>query len=151
VEVAFEHPENAALLAYLERSWDGRAMNRSASPEVYDLYSNSLGTHPDLAQRLWSGITTELPEPAGWVVFGRPVLVHPRSGILFGFAEGTHAYALRLPAPERAEALAAGASRVFSYPRGASLSLEALGPEWVFGRWFDKEPAWCLAGFRFAG
>jgi hypothetical protein len=70
-----------------------------------------LGTHPDLVARLWDELTVRLPAGCRWIVHGAPVLARPSSGIIFAFAEGTHTYALRLPAKERDEALRAGARR----------------------------------------
>jgi hypothetical protein len=151
ITVAFDHPVNAAVLRHLGRNWDeSRPGNRSAGPEVFDLFRNSLGTHPDLADRLWKQITVKLPVSCAWVVYGRPVLVHPDTGIVFAFAGGTHAYALRLPEKERQEALAAGAKRVWHYT-DATWDLDDLGAEWIFGGCFQQEQDWCLAAYGMAG
>ena len=85
-----------------------------------------------------------------FVLFGTPVLMHPSSEVVFGFAGGTHTYALRLPEPVRQEALAAGATRVKTYPRQPSLDLEVIGPEWVFCSWLTGEERWCLSAYEFA-
>jgi hypothetical protein len=111
----------------------------SAPPSVYDLRENPLGTHPDLAERLWREITIGLPEPCAWVVCARPVLVHPATGIIFGFALGTHTYALKLDEPELSEAVRLGARRM------------QLGRPWTLGQWRKEEIAWCLAAYRSAG
>ena len=58
--------------------------------------------HPDLVARLWDEITTLLPVDCRFVLFGTPVLMRPDSEIVFGFAGGTHTYALRLPDGVRA-------------------------------------------------
>jgi len=121
-----------------------------ARPEKFARPYDSLGTHPDLVARLWDEITTLLPSDCKFVLFGAPVLMHPDSGIVFGFAGGTHTYALRLPEPVRQEALAAGATRVKTYPRRLSLDLENIGPEWVFCSWLKGEERWCLSAYEFA-
>ena len=152
MQVAFEHPANARLIAYLDRRKEAHApRNRSAPPSVHDLYRNPLGTHPDLADHLWRALTVELPEDCAWVVCARPALVRPSSGVLFGFAAGTHAYALRLPEAERKEALASGLGRVHRFADAEPLDLDELGPEWVLGAWHAREPAWCLGAYHFAG
>lgn len=110
-----------------------------------------LGVHPDLVDRLWKEITRALPADCRAVFLGVPVLIHPETGVVFGLAEGTHAYALRLPPREHAEALAAGAPRVHAYPSGPAFDLAELGPEWVFGRWRAEEERWCAAAYAFAG
>lgn len=138
MNVAFDHPANVRILAFLAAQGDARPENRSAPSSVYDLYRNSLGTHPDLAEQLWEKITAKLPERCAWVVHGRPVLVHPTSGILFGYARGTHEYALRLPESERAAALRTGAQGCFD-------------DEWILGGWHPDELDWCLAAYRAVG
>jgi hypothetical protein len=61
----------------------------------------TLGAHPDLLARLWDELGGALPVDCRWIVFGTPVLVHPKTGMLFGFGGGTHTYAFRLPPRER--------------------------------------------------
>jgi hypothetical protein len=139
VNVAFADPANARVLAYFKRTFDARhPENRSAPPSVYDLMKNPLGTHPDLAARLWNELTIDLPEPCAWVVYARPVLVHPARGIIFGFAWGTHTYALKLDEPEFSAAVQLGARRL------------QLGSPWTLGEWRKEEVAWCLAAYHAA-
>jgi len=115
-------------------------------PRPYD----TLGTHPDLVARLWDEITSLLPQDCRFVLFGTPALIHPDTGIVFGFAGGTHTYALRLPERIRHEALAAGATRLKAYPRHPSLDLDSIGPEWVFCLWLKNEERWCLSAYELA-
>ena len=110
----------------------------------------TLGTHPDLVARLWDEIATQLPADCRFIVFGTPALVRPDTKIVFGFAGGTHTYALRLPEDIRKEALLAGAERVKKYPLQPSLDLDVIGPEWVFCGWFKGEERWCLSAYEFA-
>ena len=111
---------------------------------------DSLGSHPDLVARLWDGITTLLPDDCRFVLLGNPVLMHPVSEVVFGFAGGTHAYALRLPEPVREEAMANGATRIHIYPGRPPFDLEVFGPEWVFCKWLEGEERWCLSAYEFA-
>lgn len=85
------------------------------------------------------------------------MLVHPTTGIVFGFAGGTHTYALRLPPRERADAVKAGARTIHEYPAypelkvaASRLDLADFGPEWVLGGWLKHEEDWCRAAFEFA-
>jgi len=147
--VNFGHPANAGILRHLKRNWDGsRPEHLSRPPDVRDLYG--LGTHPDLVDRLWKGITSKLPEDCAWVVCARPTLVHSVSGIIFGFAIGTHAYALRLPESMRKQAEIISPKRVFQYPDG-DVDLDEIGVEWIFGGWLKGEEDWCLAAWEWAG
>ncbi len=148
----FAHPANERVLRYFKRGWDGsRPGNLSAPPAVYDLHRNSLGTHPDLADRLWKEIVRKLPDECGWVVYGQPALVRPSSGIIFGFAGGTHTYALRLPADVWKEAALLSPKRVWTYAGGQEFNLDEIGKEWVSGDWFKVAEDWCLAAYEHAG
>jgi hypothetical protein len=147
--VDIAHPANAGLLSYLRRGAEPTTPAQESPASIADPYYQ-LGTHPDLVEQLWDKITTHLPLDCRWVVYRRPVLVHPRSGILFGFAQGTHLYALRLPEPEQTAALAAGAARRYEIRGVLSLDLDEVGEPWVLGAWRPQEPRWCRAAFDFA-
>lgn len=129
----------------------------SCAPEsVDDPYCN-LGTHPELVSWLWDELTAKLPEVCKWVVYGSPVLVNPKSGIIFGFAGGTHTYALRLPPAERGAAIKAGCKRISKYPaypelqiKASELKLDDFGEEWLFGQFQACEKDWCLAAYEFS-
>jgi hypothetical protein len=143
------HPANAAVCRYLEGRGRPTLPPLARPEDVYNPYLN-LGTHPDLVARLWDEIAASLPADCRFVVFGTPALVRPDSGIVFGFAGGTHTYALRLPETVRTQALAAGAERVKQYPRQPPFDLDVIGPEWVFGAWLEGEDLWGRAAYEFA-
>lgn len=149
ITVDFQHPANTGILKRLGRSTGGAIVSNGAPEDHPDPYFQ-LGTHPDLVARLWNKITIPLPEKCQWIINKRPVLVHPATGIIFGYAEGTHAYALRLPPAEYQEAIQKGATRIHQYP-SSTFDLDTVGKEWVFGKWLKDEPAWCLAAYEFAG
>lgn len=149
ITVDFKHPANAGILKRLGRSTGG-AMVSDGSPEDHPDPYFQLGTHPELVSWLWNKITVSLPEKCQWIINNRPVLVHPATGIIFGYAEGTHAYALRLPPAVYQEAIEQGAKRVHTYA-SSTFDLETVGDGWIFGRWRREEAAWCLAAYQFAG
>jgi hypothetical protein len=151
LHIDFEHPVNARVLTLLRSRDPGTRLPPSAAPdEVTDPYY-TLGTHPDLVERLWDKLGGILPVDCRWVVYGRPVLAHPQTGIIFGLASGTLVYALRLPELERAEAIANGSKRTHTYSNGSVLNVEEIGDEWVLGSWLSSEAAYCLAAYRLAG
>ena len=144
-----DHAANAALCRYLKGR--GRTgLPALARPDEVPKQYETLGTHPDLVARLWDEIAAHLPADCRFVVFGTPALVPADSKIVFGFAGGTHTYALRLPEDTRQEAVLAGAERVKKYPLGGSLDLETIGREWTFCGWFKDEERWCLSAYEFA-
>jgi len=147
-----DHPANAGLRRRHEASHQQRNMAPLATPDEVVKPYETLGTHPDLVARLWDELQSGLPADCRAIFYGVPALMHPATGIVFGFAGGTHTYALRLPEAIRAEAILAGATRVRHYPvRQPSFDLDDIGPEWVFCGWFPGEEAWCLAAFEHAG
>lgn len=149
---ASDHPANANLRRFFEPGYVPERMPPMAAPDQVAQPYMTLGTHPDLVARLWDELPAKLPVDCRAAFFGRPVLAHPTTGIVFGFAGGTHTYALRLPEPQHSEAIRAGAERIMHYPVGQpSVDLDEIGPEWIFGKWFSDEVAWCLAAFEFAG
>lgn len=163
MNVRLSSPANLALVRCLKlRAASPAAVSsarhrESASPESIEEASDKLGVHPDLLGWFWHELTARLPVKCQWVVWGAPVLIHPASGVIFGFAGGTHTYALRLPPKERDAALTAGCRRVWEYRAcpelnmtASTLSLDEIGKEWVFGQFQPREKEWCLAAFRFA-
>jgi hypothetical protein len=163
MKVDFSSPANSGILHHLRdnaSSPNGVSVARSkedCSPEsVDDPYSN-LGSHPDLVSWFWDEISVKLPVVCKWVVYGAPVLVNPKTGIIFGFAGGTLTYALRLPPAEREAAIKAGCKRTWNYPafpelkiKASQLKLDEFGEEWVFGQFQAREKEWCLAAYEFA-
>jgi hypothetical protein len=154
--VDFSRVENRKLIAYLlARSPEGRAPEQD--PErTRDAYT-TLGTHSDIVGRLWDDFSAQMTRDCRWILYGSPVLVHPDTGVVFGWAGGT-VYALRLPPHEHAAAIRAGAETVHHFPAhpelhidASTLDLAAFGPEWVFGGWFEGEELWCMAAYNEAG
>jgi len=143
------HPANAGFRRHREAGHPG--VDPVRSPEEVVRPYDSLGTHPDLVARLWDELAKGLPRECRLIFFGGPALVHPGTGILFGFAEGTHTYALRLPEPERLEAQRQGAARVVPHGKRPSFDLNDIGSEWIFCRWYKEEETWCRAAYDFAG
>ncbi len=95
VYVNLDHAANAGIIAHRKARY-GQLLpdvDVSRSPDSFERPYDSLGTRPDIVGRLWQEITVELPEQCEWVVYRSPVLVHLRTGIIFGWAGGTHTYA----------------------------------------------------------
>ena len=155
--VNFSRRANRKLIAYLlAHSPEGRVAEQD--PEATRDAYHTLGTHPDIIGRLWDDFSAIMRRDCRWILYGRPVLVHPDTGVVFGFADGSLTYALRLPPHEHAAAIRAGAHTVHHYPASpgigaaaSTLDLADFGPEWIFGGWFEGEELWCMAAFNEAG
>jgi hypothetical protein len=141
-----DHPDNSGALRYLAH---GRSAAEAAfGPPPAGVDRHHLGTHPTVVDRLWEDLNQALPVDARSLVFDGPALVHP-DGALLAAAIGTQ-YALRLLRADREAAIAAGAEVVHHFQTvGATLDLTAtFGPDWVFGRFDEREPAWLLASYQ---
>ena len=146
---ALDLPENAGPLRYLSH---GRPASEAAfGPPAADVDRHHLGTHPTVVDRLWEDLNRALPTDARSLIFDGPALVHP-DGAILAAAIGTQ-YALRLLPADRDAAIAAGAEVVHHFQTvGTTLDLAAtFGPDWVFGRFDEREPPWLLASFRAVG
>ena len=140
-----DRPENAGALRYLAH---GRPASEAAfGPPTPDVDPHHLGTHPSVVTRLWDTLNSHLPVDARWLVFDGPALVHP-GGIIVAAAMGTQ-YALRLLPVDHVLAARSGAELVHHFQTvGTTLDLPStFGPEWVFGRFDEREPSWLLASF----
>ena len=144
-----DRAENAGALRYLAH---GRpASEATFGPPPADVDSRHLGTHPTVVDRVWGVLNEALPADARWLVFDGPALVHP-SGTILAAAIGTQ-YALRLLPVDLAAAIAAGGELVHQFRTvGTTLDLPAaFGPDWVFGRFDDRERGWLLATYLSIG
>jgi hypothetical protein len=137
-------PTNGGVLGYLRRR-NERGLPLCAAPDEvgYDPYL-SLGSHPDVVERVWKELGAGLPDEARCVVLGTPGLA--ASGLVLAVALGT-SYALRLPDDEVAGALESGSVQRHRYGRfGPTLDVEkTFGPSWVFGTFDEREPSWVVA------
>jgi hypothetical protein len=141
-----DRPENAAALRYLAH---GRSIAEAGfGPPPAEIDRHHLGTHPTIVDRLWDELNDSLPTDARWLVFDGPALVHP-GGVILAAGIGTQ-YALRLLPADHAAAVDAGAELVHSFRTvGSTLDLPAVfGPDWVFGRFEQREAAWLLASYQ---
>jgi hypothetical protein len=141
-------PKSSLMREAREHDLSNFRVNESRSPDSVDW--RTLGTHPDIIERFWNEITGSLPERCQWVVYSSPVLVCPRTGVIFGWAGGSFDYAVRLPEGIRRAAIAAGARTKQRYSTGDSLDVEQIGPDWVMGNWLKEEAEWCLKAYEYA-
>jgi len=128
--IDFDHPTNHGVSRYLR---DPARLARSVSVakdraeclpiDVKDPYL-TLGTHPDLVERLWEALGSALPVDCRVIAYGVPALARPDSGVILGMAGGTMMYALRLDPAGAAAARATGARLLFRYPAQPKFGIE---------------------------
>ncbi len=147
--VDVEVPANARVIAHLTR-YPGRPHPLFAAPDSVKDPWMSLGSHPDVVERLWKQLGSALPEDCRGIVCGSPALVHPGTGVVFALAMGTQ-YGLRL-GPLVGQALLAGARVEILRGKLPSMNVQRdLGEEWIYGRWLEQELGWCVAAYEAFG
>jgi hypothetical protein len=117
--------------------------------EVDDPHYN-LGTHPDIIERMWK-LDELLPQRCRWVFWGKPSLVHPRTGVVFAVGFGTVGYVMRLPTQILNDATTEQAEIVVTGNPGQTFDISPAGPEWRFVKRRAPEADWCRVAYEFAG
>ena len=148
MNVNFYDPRNSSVLVYLKKGKKKNDIHKSISPDLVSDPYYRLGSHPDIVQRVWNEITEKIPEDCKWIVYGIPVLVTPKSGIIFGFTCGT-SYVLRLSPDIIQEAIEKGLETEHKFMDNYNLDLSVMGRDWFFGGFYDVEKEWCLKTFEY--
>lgn len=139
------HPANAGVLRHLTRSGADHPP-LAAHHSVARAYE-ACGCHPDIVERLWDKLAPALPGECRFLVYHRPALVHPETGLVFALGFGTR-YALRLPELQADEARRQGAVTIARWSDGRVTDLaEELGAHWSFGNWAANEAAWLRTAY----
>ncbi len=116
--------------------------------EVADPW-HGLGTHPDIIEIMWK-LDDELPKRCRWVFWGRPVLVHPDTGVVFAVGIGTIGHVIRLPPQVLKTADPRHAMTAVNRNAGQSFDIAPAGPEWRFVSAHAREAEWCRLAYEFA-
>jgi hypothetical protein len=109
-----------------------------------------LGTHPDIIEAMWR-LDDSLPIRCRWVMWGRPALVHPESGIVFAVGFGTIGFVLRLSPDTLKSADPEVASVTKRGNPGQTYDIGLAGPEWRFIAPGPSAFKWCRDAYDFAG
>jgi hypothetical protein len=138
-----KHGLNKNVLDYIIRVKRQRNDPLIAAPDsAADAYMGQ-GSHPDVVWRVWDVINRSLPKDCRCLLYGTPSLVHPHSGIILAFCNGTQ-YCIRLADKHLDEAIKAGVRTRTKWAGGSEMDTQLeLGPNWVFGNWSDSEIEWC--------
>ena len=95
--VRWDHPANQGVLSALrQRRPNDHRIDQQAEDGTF-----VPGAHPDITAYVFETLKAELPDTCRWIVYSRPALVHPTSGVIFAFGIGDDCVALRLPLDER--------------------------------------------------
>src|SRR5262245_13650305 len=147
--INFTHPANAPILAYLHID----------TPESAQTYAPdqvgwmALGTHPDLVEHLWNmGKAVDADTPCVINLRSSPLVTHPKTGVIFAMAGGTHTMALRLPEPEYSEMMQVPKyGAMFEYTHGTVYAKD-MGEDWVLVETFGtRNPDLIRRAYEYAG
>ena len=137
-EVVFEHWDRP------EHAWPSDPPGTQRDPYLH------ASSHPDCVERVWDRLGKTLPEDCRFLVMGRPVLAHPRSGVVFAMPYGT-SYAVWIPQPQHADAVAVGLVPTMTWSGGSVTDLsDVFGDGWLFGTFADDEVSWIAAAYAAA-
>jgi hypothetical protein len=140
--LALDDPRNANVIRNLSKG-NPKHLPPCASPTAVEDPYTSLGSHPEIVERLWDVLAPSLPKDTRCILFGTPALVAPRSGVVLAVAFGT-VYCIRLPSKNVRLAIAAGARTVMRFTGAGEIDMQELfGPDWVFGWCLKDETQWC--------
>lgn len=145
------HVMNEKVLEYIIRvNKQGNAPAIAAWNSVANPYTEQ-GSHPEVVERVWDVIGSSLPDDCRCLVYGTPALVHPKTGIIFAFCNGT-SYCIRLTDELVEKAVKAGAKTYQKWTYSGDMdTLRDLGTDWVFGWWLEGEVEWCNVVYREIG
>ena len=138
------HAANALVLASLKKE----NVPAIAPPEsAKDPYMGQ-GSHPEIVERIWDKLGETLPADARCLLYGRPALVHPGSGVVLAVAYGT-TYCVRIPREKAQKAIDAGAKITMKFADTGTTNIqEEFGADWVFGAWLKQEETWLLTMYE---
>ena len=152
IQVNFGHPANTAILRYLAANTGRNNAPLEEAPGAFDkTFYDELGTHPDLVYLLWHQISAKLPVECRWVVFARPILVHPTTGVIFAFAGGTSYCGFRLPPLMYPVVSEAKSKWLQGKAPNSRTNLDELGEEWSSFFWLNDLENFGLLAYQYAG
>ena len=108
-----------------------------------------LSTHPDIVEEMWAA-DDALPTRCRWLLWGRPALVHPTTGVAFAIGVGSIGWAARLPEAILANAAPAEAAASVARPPAEPFDIGPAGPAWRFLLRAAPRLAWVRAAFDLA-
>lgn len=112
------------------------------TPGAFSWNEVAYAAHPDFViaiRRLNAG----LPVDCLCLFWGRPALIHPRTGVVFGVAIGSIGIAARIPSAENRDPAS------HRRRRGAAFDLRPAGPEWAFVD--SRDDDWTREAYEDAG
>lgn len=157
MNVDFSHIANQKCLLRItpkKQSLLDFANKRECNPRDVDNVYSRINMNEEVVKLFWDKITAHLPQDSRWIVYGRAVLVNPRSGVIFGVMFSNVSFALRLPTSLKTEVLERnGFLKQELYGKGIVDIQEEMGEDWVL--FYAKDPEKlldiCVDAYNYSG
>jgi len=146
-----ENMRNQSLINYLNTEGYAVGLKFIVDEKQIEKHKLNVGTHPDVIEMLWGDHTKEIPIRCQAILLGRPVLVNPNTGIVFGLAEGTNPPLLRLPETDRVNLLEKGGGILLSDLDGVYANARDIGNDWIYCFSFiDNLEKYFLSAYKYS-
>jgi hypothetical protein len=145
----FIDPNNPANHPVLDTLREAAEHARPLTPlsEAGDPYYEA-GSHPDIVGFMWEKLSKKFPDESRCLVYGRPSVIQPMSGVVLAVGMGT-SYCLRILAESVADAAAIGSTPIHTWGNGDTTDLrQTFGENWVFGSFGDEPLSWFRAAYH---
>jgi hypothetical protein len=127
-----DNQRNQSLITYLRKNQYSKSLQFLTVEKEIEKEKCNIGTHPDIIELLWKRLTNSLPTKCQMIFFGRPTLINPVTGTVFGLAEGMNPPLLRLPVEDIKSVLENGGKIILSDMDSPYADAREVGNDWVY-------------------
>ena len=146
----FIDPNNPANHPVLDALREAAEHARPLTPmsEAGDPYYEA-GSHPDIVEFMWERLSKKFPDECRCLVYGRPSVIQPVSGVVLAVGMGTQ-YCLRVLHESLDEAASHGCTPMHRWAGGETVTdLSGMyGENWIFGSLGNESIRWFHATYH---
>jgi hypothetical protein len=139
------HPANHPILDTLRKLAE-KARPLTPLSEAGDAYYLA-GSHPEIVGFMWEKLSKKFPDESRCLVYGRPSVIQPVSGVILAVGMGTQ-YCQRILPESMSDAAAIGSTPTHRWSNGTTDLREIFGENWVFGSLGDESIGWLRAAYH---
>jgi hypothetical protein len=142
---------NSKIINYLSIKKFPKHLEFRSSSELELVDQSEIETHPDIIDLLWREYSKKIPSSCQMILFGTPVLVNPKTGIIFGIAEGTNPPILRVRPEVIPLIIKNGGKVLLSNMDGVFADANILGDDWIYCFSFINEiQKYCIESYEYS-
>lgn len=106
------------------------------------------GCHPEVVAFMWEKLSKKFPDECRCLVYGKPSVIQPVSGVILAVGMGTQ-YCQRILPESMPDAAKVGSTRTHRWSDDVTTDLrEIFGEDWVFGSYGDEPIEWFRAAYH---